>query len=82
MLQESFDTTFEKEGLVAMVNTGNHENGSAFFITLDDFSHLNHKAVVVGEVVEGLENVLALSQLGRPNGVLTESVVIGEAGEV
>lgn len=68
MLQESFDTGFSKPGLVGMINTGNHSNGSAFFINLNDHTHLDDSVVIVGEVTQGLENVLALSELyGQAN---------------
>ena len=77
MPQESFDTTFAKEGLVAMCNTRAHHNGSAFFITLADYSHLDRKAVVVGEVVEGLDQIAELSLFGA--GIEARGFEIAEA---
>jgi cyclophilin family peptidyl-prolyl cis-trans isomerase len=77
MQQEAFDTKFSKIGLVGMVNTGKYKNGSAFFISLSDHSHLDNKVVVVGEVTEGLENVLKLSEnFGK------SAIKITSAGEI
>jgi cyclophilin family peptidyl-prolyl cis-trans isomerase len=75
------DAKFDKRGVVAMVDMGEDSVGSKFFITLGDFSYLNYKAVVVGEVVEGLSDLFSLSRLGDSHGNLPAKVVISDCKE-
>lgn len=75
------EAKFDKRGIVAMVDADEHSVGSKFFITLGDFSFLNYKAVVVGEVVEGLPGLFALSRAGDANGTLTTKVTIADCKE-
>nr|WP_165423914.1 peptidylprolyl isomerase [Ktedonosporobacter rubrisoli] len=50
----------DKAGVVAMANAGPNTNGSQFFITHGAHPHLNGGYAVFGQVVEGLDNVLAI----------------------
>jgi len=72
---------FDKRGIVAMTPVDDHRVGSRFFITLGDFSHLDHKAVVVGEVVEGLNELYHISRVGDQNGNVKSPVFISNCGE-
>ena len=74
MMNESYSQNLEKKGLVAMVNNGDGTNGSGFFITLSSGAHLDHSAVVVGEVVEGLEGLCELSLAGNKEGKVMEEI--------
>ena len=72
---------FDKRGIVAMSPLDEHHVGSRFFITLGDFSHLNYKAVVVGEVVEGLNDLYELSRTGDVDGLVRQTVTITDCGQ-
>ena len=70
------------KGLLSMANSGKNSNGSQFFFTLGEMSHLDGKHVVFGRVVSGIEYVEAIaSAAGAPTGVPTRRVVIADCGE-
>ena len=50
-------------GVLSMANSGPHTNSSQFFVTLAPTPHLNRKHSVFGQVVEGLEVVMAIGQV-------------------
>ena len=54
--------TFEREGLLAMANTGPDTNGSQFFITFDPTTHLNFRHTIFGEVLQGQDNIEGLTR--------------------
>lgn len=58
---------FDRAGLLAMVNRGPNTNGSQFFITVTKTEWLNNRHTIFGEVVEGYDAVLKISQVERDN---------------
>lgn len=54
---------FDKPGLLAMANSGPDTNGSQFFITLGEPTHLNGLHTIFGRVVEGTDVVRTISEL-------------------
>jgi len=76
------ELVFDREGLVAMANSGPDSNGSQFFITYAPAPNLNGGYTVFGEVVEGMEVVQSITprdpQQGAnlPPGDLVISVTI------
>lgn len=54
---------FDQVGLLAMANSGPDTNGSQFFITAGDASHLNGKHTIFGKVTGGMDVVNTLNAL-------------------
>lgn len=52
----------DRAGVLGMANAGPHTNGSQFYITLGDRSYLDGMYTVFGEVVQGLDVVMAVVQ--------------------
>lgn len=62
------DLKFDRPGLLAMANAGPNTNGGQFFITVAPTEWLNNRHSIFGEVVEGLEAVVKISQVLRGPG--------------
>lgn len=60
-LEVSQDLGFDREGLLAMANSGPTSNGSQFFITYAAQPHLNGNYTIFGEVLEGMDVLRSLS---------------------
>ncbi len=56
-VNENSDLTFDKDGVVAMANSGPDTNGSQFFITFGPQEFLNGGYTIFGQVVEGMDVV-------------------------
>jgi peptidyl-prolyl cis-trans isomerase A (cyclophilin A) len=57
--------TFDKPGLLAMANSGPNTNGCQFFITTSTPGWLNNRHTIFGEVIQGYEVAVAISQVPR-----------------
>ncbi|MER5902068.1 peptidylprolyl isomerase [Streptomyces mirabilis] len=79
---ENFKLKHTKPGLLSMANAGRNTNGSQFFITTIVTDWLDGKHVVFGEVVEGMDVVKAVEQLGSRSGTTSKKIVISDSGTV
>lgn len=80
---ENFKVKHDGPGKLSMANSGKDTNGSQFFITTGEASHLNGKHVVFGHVVEGMDVVRMMENV-RVNGVdrPLADVVVAQCGEM
>jgi cyclophilin family peptidyl-prolyl cis-trans isomerase len=70
------DLSHGRAGVLGVANGGPHTNSGQFYITLDDRSYLDGDYIVFGEVVEGMDVVLAVEQ-----GDVVDSVRVVRVGE-
>ncbi|CAF4792145.1 unnamed protein product, partial [Rotaria sp. Silwood1] len=81
---ENFQIKHDRPYLLSMANRGPNTNGSQFFITTSEASHLDGKHVVFGHVVSGqsvvdaIENISVDSSNSRPS----KDVVISHCGQL
>ncbi|GAB5355717.1 hypothetical protein AAMO2058_000229500 [Amorphochlora amoebiformis] len=81
---EDLKVQHSKRGIVAMANDGPDSNGSQFYITFRELTHLNGKNVVFGEVLEGSDEFLkSVSRTcGTPTGQPCQELRIVDCGEL
>ena len=79
---EDFTLKHTGPGLLSMANAGPNTNGSQFFLTTVATPWLDGKHVVFGSVVEGMDVVAAMEQVGSRNGQTSQPVVIADCGQL
>ena len=79
---ENFSIKHTREGLLSMANAGPNTNGSQFFITTVTTPWLDGRHVVFGEVLEGMDVVKKIEQLGNSRGYPSKVALIENSGQL
>ncbi len=79
---ENFTLKHTGPGLLSMANAGPNTNGSQFFLTTVSTPWLDGNHVVFGSVVEGMDVVEAMEQVGSRSSQTSQPVVIADCGEL
>jgi cyclophilin family peptidyl-prolyl cis-trans isomerase len=79
---ENFKLKHTGPGILSMANAGPNTNGSQFFLCTINTEWLDGKHVVFGSVVEGMDVVKKMEDLGSRSGQTRVKVVVADCGQL
>ena len=79
---EGFPLKHTGPGILSMANAGPNTNGSQFFLCTTKTPHLDGKHVVFGKVIEGMDVVRAVEEVGSQSGKTSAEVIVADSGEM
>lgn len=79
---ENFILKHTGPGILSMANAGPNTNGSQFFICTVKTAWLDDRHVVFGKVIEGIEVVKKMEQMGNQSGKTTKKIIINDCGQL
>jgi len=79
---ENFTLKHLGPGTLSMANAGPNTNGSQFFITTVKTSWLDHRHVVFGTVVEGMDVIKKIEGWGSQSGKPSKRIFISDSGQL
>ncbi|KAG7978162.1 hypothetical protein I3843_05G069500 [Carya illinoinensis] len=79
---ENFIKKHTGPGILSMFNNGPDTNGSQFFISTAKNYWLDDMHVVFGKVIDGLDVLKAIENVGSSTGVTSKHVVIKDCGQI
>ncbi|CAD7939649.1 unnamed protein product [Amoebophrya sp. A25] len=79
---ENFTLKHTGPGILSMANAGPNTNGSQFFLCTVQTTWLDGKHTVFGQVIEGMDVIRKVEQVGSDSGKTSKPVVVADCGQI